>query len=64
MTNTLALPQEYERLLGALKERIRTAQLDALRIVNEESITLYFDIGRMVVERQQGYNGQVACSLT
>jgi hypothetical protein len=46
--------QEYEMLLGALKERIRSAQLAALRSVNREQISLYTDIGRMIVERQQG----------
>jgi predicted nuclease of restriction endonuclease-like (RecB) superfamily len=45
--------QEYEMLLGALKERIRSAQLEALRSVNREQISLYTDIGRMIVERQQ-----------
>lgn len=54
MTNTLASPQEYERLLRALKERIRSAQLDALRVVNQGLIALYMDIGRMIVEKQQG----------
>lgn len=54
MTNLLASPQEYEKLLGALKQRIRSAQLDALRLVNREQISLYLDIGRMIVERQQG----------
>jgi hypothetical protein len=37
--------QEYEMLLGALKERIRSAQLDALRSVNREQISVYADIG-------------------
>ena len=41
-------------LLGALKERIRSAQLVALRSVNLEQISLYADIGQMIVERQQG----------
>lgn len=54
LTDILASPQEYEQLLGALKERICTAQLEALRVVNQELITLYMDIGRMIVERQQG----------
>ena len=54
LTDILASLQEYEQLLGALKERIRTAQLDALRVVNQGLITLYMDIGRMIVERQQG----------
>lgn len=53
LTDILASPQEYEQLLGALKERIRTAQLEALRVVNQGLITLYMDIGRMIVERQQ-----------
>jgi len=47
-------PQDYQTLLGALKERIRSAQLQALRAVNYEQIALYTDIGRMIVERQQG----------
>jgi hypothetical protein len=34
--------QECEMVLGALKERIRSAQLDALRSVNREQISLYW----------------------
>jgi predicted nuclease of restriction endonuclease-like (RecB) superfamily len=54
LAQELISKQEYELLLGALKERIRSAQLDALRSVNREQISLYADIGRMIVERQQG----------
>ncbi len=50
----LILSREYQMLLGALKERIRSAQLQALRYVNREQIDLYSDIGRMIVEKQQG----------
>ena len=48
------LPADYARLLGAIKERVRTAQYEALRAVNKELVALYWDIGRMIVERQQG----------
>ena len=48
------LPADYARLLGAIKERVRTAQYEALRAVNRELVALYWDIGRMIVERQQG----------
>ena len=41
-------------MLGALKERIRSAQLQAIRAVNYEQIALYTDVGRMIVEKQQG----------
>lgn len=48
------VPQEYATLLGDIKARIRSAQYDALRVVNKELIALYWDIGKMIVERQQG----------
>jgi hypothetical protein len=54
VTRQLISPQEYETLLKALKERIRSAQLQALRSVNSELISLYADIGRMIVEKQHG----------
>lgn len=54
MTQILVSAAEYTLLLGALKERIRSAQLVALRSVNLEQISLYADIGQMIVERQQG----------
>lgn len=42
----------YGALLAEIKERVRTAQLEALRAVNRELVALYWDIGRMIVERQ------------
>lgn len=45
---------DYDGLLATVKERIRTAQYAALKAVNTEMITLYWDIGHLIVERQQG----------
>jgi predicted nuclease of restriction endonuclease-like (RecB) superfamily len=47
------ISQDYGRLLGEIKERIRSAQYEALRKVNRELISLYWDIGRLIVERQR-----------
>jgi predicted nuclease of restriction endonuclease-like (RecB) superfamily len=47
-------PDSYGALLGEIKERIRSAQYAALRAVNRELINLYWDIGRLIVERQSG----------
>lgn len=47
-------PKGYGKLLGEIKERIRSAQYAALRAVNTELVGLYWDIGRMIVERQAG----------
>jgi len=48
------LPKDYATLLAEVKERVRSAQYTALRAVNKELVGLYWDIGRMIVTRQQG----------
>lgn len=50
----LAVHSEYVALLAEIKLRIRSAQYEALKAVNKEQIDLYWDIGRMIVERQTG----------
>ena len=44
--------ESYDALLGELKERIRSGQYAALKAVNRELISLYWDIGRLISERQ------------
>jgi predicted nuclease of restriction endonuclease-like (RecB) superfamily len=44
---------DYARLLTEVKERVRSAQYAALKAVNTELVGLYWDIGRMIVERQK-----------
>ncbi len=48
------IPEDYRNLLVEVKQRIRSAQYEALKAVNKELIALYWDIGRMIVTRQQG----------
>lgn len=43
----------YGTLLTELKTRIHTAQYAALRAVNKELIALYWDIGKLIEERQE-----------
>jgi predicted nuclease of restriction endonuclease-like (RecB) superfamily len=47
------LGPDYTHLLAEVKERIRSAQYAALKAVNIELVGLYWDIGRMIVERQE-----------
>ena len=49
---SLGKPKDYPGLLTEIKERIRSAQYEALKAVNKELVGLYWDIGRMIVERQ------------
>lgn len=44
---------DYGSLLVEIKQRIRSAQYEALKAVNKELIALYWDIGRLIVDRQQ-----------
>ncbi len=43
----------YGKLLGDIKTRIRQAQVKATLSANAEMIAMYWDIGRMIYERQQ-----------
>ncbi len=48
------LPENYSELLQDIRDRVRSAQYAALKAVNKEMIALYWDIGRMIMERQKG----------
>ena len=43
----------YLHFLQSIKDRIRQAQYEALKAVNKELIALYWDIGKMIIERQK-----------
>ena len=47
------LPADYAPFLESLKSRVRQAQTKAMLSVNRELIQLYWDIGRLIVERQE-----------
>jgi len=46
------LPTDYTTFLNEIKERVRISQYEALKAVNKALIGLYWDIGRLIVERQ------------
>jgi predicted nuclease of restriction endonuclease-like (RecB) superfamily len=48
------LPDDYVSFLAEVKERVRAAQYQALKAVNKHLVGLYWDVGRMIAERQHG----------
>ena len=62
----LGKAQDYLGLLTEIKKRIHSAQYEALKAVNRELIGLYWDIGRMIVERQnsEGWGKSVVEKLS
>ena len=44
---------EYKTLFGEIKNRILKGQYEALKAVNRELISVYWDIGKLIVERQK-----------
>ena len=57
---------EYLNFRDDIMRRIRSAQYDAMRAVNKEMISLYWDIGRQITERQkeQGWGKSVVENLS
>lgn len=44
---------DYVKFLNVLKDRIRSARILAARTVNKELISLYWEIGKSIVEKQE-----------
>ena len=57
--------RDYKELVREIKQRVHKAQYEALKAVNKELIALYWDIGRMIVERQKrhGWGKSIVESL-
>lgn len=51
--SNLTFSTDYRQFVTDLKSRIASARLSAARRVNSELVTLYWDIGRGIVEKQQ-----------
>lgn len=47
------LPDDYAALLAEVKERVYSAQYEALKAVNRELVALYWDIGKLIAGRQE-----------
>ncbi len=45
--------KDYLDFIGSVKDRIRNAQYAALKAVNTELVGLYWDIGKLISEKQQ-----------
>ena len=43
----------YQQFVTEASDRVRSGQLAAFRAVNKALIQLYWDLGQMIVERQQ-----------
>jgi len=48
-----ALPAGYATLLEQVKTQVRSARMQAARVVNTELVALYWQIGRLILARQQ-----------
>nr|WP_297166083.1 DUF1016 N-terminal domain-containing protein [uncultured Dysgonomonas sp.] len=44
---------DYSQFLLEIKESIRSAQYEAMKAVNKEMISLYWDIGKRITDKQQ-----------
>lgn len=47
------VPADYPQFLTAITQHVRAAQYQALQLVNREQLQLYWDLGRLIADRQQ-----------
>jgi predicted nuclease of restriction endonuclease-like (RecB) superfamily len=52
-SRTLHLDAHYQRLLKEIKQRLKKSQLRAAISVNHELIQFYWEIGKLIIERQE-----------
>ena len=59
--STASLPADYAPLLADIKARVQSARIKAGLAANRELLVLYWDIGRLILERQrqQGWGARV-----
>jgi predicted nuclease of restriction endonuclease-like (RecB) superfamily len=62
---TSLFPENYDAFLDSLKQRIRTAQIQAALAVNQELVMLYWQIGQEISSRvkQQKWGSKVIARL-
>jgi predicted nuclease of restriction endonuclease-like (RecB) superfamily len=62
----LELPEGYADLVGEIKRRIQTERLRTVMAANSAMVLLYWDIGRLILERQEreGWGAKVIDRLS
>lgn len=51
--NTLQIDKEYKSFLQEVKNKINATRLQAALAVNQEIIRFYWEIGKMIIEKQK-----------
>jgi predicted nuclease of restriction endonuclease-like (RecB) superfamily len=64
--STAALPADYAPLLADIKARVQAARIKAGLAANRELLALYWDIGRLILDRQkrEGWGAKVIDRLS
>ncbi|MBI5607109.1 MAG: hypothetical protein HY879_27575, partial [Deltaproteobacteria bacterium] len=62
----VGLPDNYADVLGEIKRRIQTERLRVVMAANASMVILYWDIGRLILERQeqQGWGAKIIDRLS
>ena len=47
------LPENYQHIVSNLKAKIRQARLKAIRLVNNELLEVYWEIGNTILQQQE-----------
>ena len=66
MARKISPAEDHTQTLEEIKNRVRSAQYEALNTVNRELVALYWDIGSMIAQRKkdQGWGKSVVETLS
>jgi hypothetical protein len=53
MTREIVQTPDYRDFIGSLKRKVQSAQLKAARAVNTRRIGLYWELGKLIAEKQR-----------
>ncbi len=53
MTKKIVQTPDYRDFISSLKQKVQSAQIKAARAVNTQLIGLYWELGKLITEKQQ-----------
>ncbi len=53
MTHDIARTADYRDFIRSLKQKVQSAQIKAARALNTQLIGLYWDLGKLIAEKQR-----------
>jgi len=60
------IPSEYPQFIEQIKSNVRLARLNSLKVINQETVNLYWKVGNMLADKvvQQGWGNSIVVKIS